>query len=146
MATVAAEIEIAAQPVAVWDLYFDPASWPEWVDQYARVVESDGYPEANGTLRWRSGKAGRGEVTERVLEHEPRHRHRIAFSDPDSEGELITVFTPIDGGTRCRQEMTYNLRQTGLFARAADLFFVRSQMQASLERSLLALRAELEGR
>ena len=80
-----------------------------------------------------------------MLEHEPRHRHRISFSDPDSDGELLTAFEPIEGGTRCRQEMTYALRDAGLFARAADVFFVRSQMRASLERSLLALRAELEG-
>src|SRR5690349_20339317 len=103
MATVAAEIEITAQPAAVWDLYFDPDRWLEWVDQFHSVVDSDGYPEVGGTLRWRSGRAGRGEVPEHVVEHQPRNRHRIEFSDPEAEGELLPVFHPIEEGTRCRQ-------------------------------------------
>ncbi len=146
MATVGAEVEIAAEPAVAWDAYFDADRWRDWVDQFASVVSSDGYPQAGGTLVWRSGRAGRGEVTERVAEHEPRHLHRIAFSDPEAEGELVTTFQPTAGGTRIRQELTYALRDRGFFARAADLFFVRSQMGASLARSLTALRAELEGR
>ena len=145
MATVGAEVEITAAPAAVWDLYFDHDRLLELVDQFAFVVDSTDYPEVGGTLVWRSGRAGRGEVTETVTEHEPRSRHRISFSDPETEGELLTVFEPTEHGTRCRQEMTYNLRNAGFFARAADVFFVRSQMGASLERSLIALRAELEG-
>jgi hypothetical protein len=145
MATVTAEVEITAHPAAVWDLYFDSDRWLDWVDQFASVVESDGYPEVGGTLRWRSGRAGRGEVAEKVVEHQPRVRHRIEFSDPEAEGELLTVFEPIAEGTRCRQEFTYELRDAGLFARAADVFFVRSQMRASLNRSLVGLRIELEG-
>jgi uncharacterized protein YndB with AHSA1/START domain len=144
MATVTAEVEIAAQPVSVWDLYFDQDRWPDWVDQFASVVESDGYPDVGGTLRWRSGRAGRGEVTERVVEHQPRNRHRIEFSDPEADGELLTVFEPITEGTRCRQEFTYSLRDAGLFVRVADVLFVRSQMRASLNRSLAGLQAELE--
>ncbi len=30
--------------------------------------------------------AGRGEVTEKVLEHEPRRKHRIEFADPTMTG------------------------------------------------------------
>jgi uncharacterized protein YndB with AHSA1/START domain len=145
MATVTAEVEIGAQPIAVWDLYFDPDRWIDWVDQFASVVESDGYPEVGGTLRWRSGRAGRGEVTEKVVEHQPRSRHRIEFSDPESEGELLTTFEPTTDGTRCKMEFTYELRDAGIFARAADVFFVRSQMRASLTRSLVGLQVELEG-
>ena len=145
MATVGAEVEIAASLAAVWDFYFEPSGWPAWVDQFASVVASDGYPEVGGTLSWRSGRAGRGGVTERVVEHEPRRRHRIAFSDPQSEGELVTSFAVVESGARVRQELTYELRRGGAFVRLADLFFVRSQMKASLGRSLLALRSELEG-
>jgi uncharacterized protein YndB with AHSA1/START domain len=145
MATVAAETEIAAPVAGVWDLYFEPASWPAWVDQFADVVASEGYPEEGGTLRWRSGRAGRGEVSERVLEHVPRSRHRIAFSDPETEGELVTTFEPTPAGTRCRLEMSYRLADAGAFGLIADGLFGRSQMRASLARSLVGLRAELEG-
>lgn len=145
MATVAVETEIAAPVAAVWDRYFDQAGWPSWVDQFAAVIEADGYPEEDGTLRWRSGKAGRGEVCERVLEHQPRTRHRIAYSDPESEGELLTTFEPTASGTRCRLELSYKLANAGPFNLLADGLFGRSQMRASLDRSLAGLRAELEG-
>jgi hypothetical protein len=145
MARVASEVEIAAPAAAAWDLYFDPASWPVWVDQFAAVIASDGYPEEGGTLRWRSGRAGRGEVTERVLEHQPRRLHRIAFADPETEGELLTTFEVTEAGTRVRQEQSYELRRRGVFVRISDVLFVRAQMRASLARSLALLRAELEG-
>src|SRR5690242_13493911 len=145
MATVAREVEIAATAAAVWDFYFDPVGWPSWVDQFAAVVASDGYPEAGGTLRWRSGRAGRGEGTERVLEHQPRRLHRIAFEGPGAEGELTTRFAVIESGTGVGQELSYRLRRGGVLAGITDVLFVRSQMRDSLARSLLALRAELEG-
>jgi uncharacterized protein YndB with AHSA1/START domain len=144
MATVASGVEIAAPAAAVWDFYFDPVTWPTWVDQFATAVASDRYPEEGGTLRWRSGRAGRGEVDERVVEHRPRLLHRIAFADPEAEGELTTRFEVIDGGTRVSQELDYRLRRNGVLARITDALFVRSQMRASLGRSLVALRAELE--
>jgi hypothetical protein len=146
MARVASKVEIAATAAAVWDFYFDASGWPTWVDQFATVVASDGYPEPDGTLRWRSGRAGRGEVTERVLEHRPRRLHRIAFDDPQAAGELTTRFAVTDAGTTVGQELTYRLRRGGVLARITDALFVRSQMRASLARSLLALRAELEAR
>ena len=145
MATVASEVEISETAAAVWDFYFEPAGWPSWVDQFGAVVASDGYPETGGTLRWRSGRAGRGEVDERVLEHQPRRLHRVAFVDPEAEGELATAFQVTESGTRVGQQMTYRLRREGLLVRITDALFVRSQMRASLARSLLALRAELEG-
>jgi hypothetical protein len=84
-------------------------------------------------------------VTERVLEHQPRRLHRVAYSDPATEGELETTLGVIEGGTRVRQELTYAIRRGGIFVRISDLLFVRSQMRASLARSLALLRAELEG-
>ena len=144
-ARVASEVEIAAPAAAVWDFYFDASRWPSWVDQFAAVVAAEGYPEEGGTLRWRSGRAGRGEVSERVLEHRPRRLHRIAFDDPQADGELATQFEVTEGGTRVGQELTYRLRRGGALAAIIDILFVRSQMRASLGRSLLALRAELEG-
>jgi uncharacterized protein YndB with AHSA1/START domain len=145
MARVSSEVEIAAPAAAVWDLYFDPGRWPLWVDQFSEVTSSDGYPHEGGTLVWRSGRAGRGEVTERVLEHHPRRLHRIAFTDPETDGELATSFDVIASGTRVRQKLDYEIRRGGVFVRISDLLFVRSQMRASLARSLGLLRTELEG-
>ena len=89
---VSESVVVAASLAEVWDYYFEPRGWPAWVDGFGRVEASDGYPEAGGSLRWRSIPAGRGEVTEHVLEHEPRRLHRVAFRDPESAGELVTRF------------------------------------------------------
>jgi uncharacterized protein YndB with AHSA1/START domain len=145
MATVGESVEIEAPLARVWDFYFDVEGWSMWLDQFATLVSSNGWPEGGGTLVWRSGAAGRGEVTEEVLEHVPRERHRVRFSDPSAEGELLATFAEAEAGTSVTLELTYELRSTGVFARVSDVLFVRSQMRASLHRTLLGLKVELEG-
>jgi Polyketide cyclase / dehydrase and lipid transport len=139
-------VRIDASLAEVWDFYFEPSGWPSWVDGFARVEFSDGYPGRGGTLRWASTPAGRGTVTERVLEHDPRRRHRVAFTDPESEGELLTTFEidagPDDGATQVAQRITYRLREAGPLTRLTDVFFIRPQIRRSLRRSLERFRTE----
>jgi uncharacterized protein YndB with AHSA1/START domain len=145
VAEVEAQVQIKASLAETWDHYFEPLGWPHWVDQFAATLSSSGgYPEAGGTLRWRSVPAGRGEVTERVLEHEPRTVHRISWEDPESSGELTTTFRIKGKGTRVAQKLRYELKSGGPFAWAVDRLFVRTQMRRSLERSLTRLRVELD--
>jgi len=145
MASVADSVHVAAPVAVVWRLYFEPATWPAWVDGFGSVESSDGYPERGGTLRWRSTPAGRGTVSERVLEHEPQRLHRVEFSDPESEGELVTAFEP-DGGdaTRVSQKVAYRLRDAGVLTRLTDPIFIRPQVARSVRRSLERLRIEAE--
>jgi hypothetical protein len=110
------------------------------------VEASSGYPEAGGSLRWRSTPAGRGEVTEHVLEHEPRRLHRVAFRDPQSAGELHTKFAIEGEGARITQELEYRLRKPGAFSWLTDRVFIRSQVRGSMQRSLSRLKVELEDR
>jgi Polyketide cyclase / dehydrase and lipid transport len=151
----AAESVVIPAPLAeVWGFYFEPKTWAAWVDGFGGVDESEGYPENGGTLRWHSTPAGRGEVTERVIEHEPRRLHKVDFSDPESTGTMTTTFeilTQVDeeagagaGGTRVTQEMDYRTNSRGPLAALTDVLFVRSQVQRSLERSLERLRHEIE--
>jgi uncharacterized protein YndB with AHSA1/START domain len=142
MAKVAEEILIEATLAEVWDAYFEPRRWPSWVDGFQAVVSSQGYPEEGGTLRWRSNPSGRGTVSERVLEHEPRHRHRVGFSDDASEGELLTTFTMQRQSVLVRQELTYELKEEKPLHRLTDRFFVRPRLRESLARSLRGLAAE----
>ncbi len=149
MATVEASVEVAAPLAEVWELYFDRDRWAAWVDGYAAPAGvSGGYPEQGGKLRWRSTPAGRGEVSERVIVHEPRSLHRIAFEDTATEGELETRFEirPADEGrmTCVAQALTYRLRKGGPLAPVTDLLFIRSQQRRSLQRSLIELRLEAE--
>ena len=151
MASLTEAILVSASLAETWETYFDRSRWRSWADGFDSVVSSDEYPERGGTLRWRSVPAGRGEVTERVVAHEPRRLHRVEFSDPYSEGELETGFR-IEGGedaqgavaTRVTQTLDYRLRRTGPFAGLTDLLFVRSQMRRSMQRSLGRFKHEVE--
>ena len=151
MGNAADSVVIGAPLAEVWDFYFEPRTWPSWVDGFGGVDDSQGYPEAEGTLRWHSTPAGRGEVTERVLEHEPRNLHAVEFSDPESSGTMTTRFEIVTagdegetGGTRVTQEMEYRARSRGPLGPLTDILFVRSQVQRSLARSLERLRHEIE--
>jgi hypothetical protein len=147
-AEVEATIEVEAPLADVWDLYFDRDRWSLWVDGFAAVSSVSGdYPEVGSALHWRSTGAGRGEVRERVLVHEPRSLHRIAFTDPGSSGELETRFEmlPAEGERRrtaVSQLMRYRLLSGGPLRPVTDRLFIRPQMRRSLERSLLNLAAE----
>jgi Polyketide cyclase / dehydrase and lipid transport len=143
MSEVLATILVEASLAETWEHYFDPRGWSVWVDGFQAAESADGYPEAGGALTWRSVPAGRGRVTERVLEHEPRRRHKIAFSDPQSEGELLTEMAIEGEGTRVTQTLDYRLRGRGPFAWASDRLFVRTQVRRSLERSLLRFKHEV---
>jgi hypothetical protein len=141
---VEATVQIEASLAETWDRHFDQRGWPAWVDGFDSVISSAGYPEAGGTLRWKSTPAGRGEVTETVLSHEPRRLHRIAFVDPQSEGELTTSFQIQGEGTSISQKLSYKLRGGGLFGWASDKLFIRPQQRGSMQRSLLHLKREVE--
>lgn len=144
MSGVAASVPVRASLAEVWDYYFDPAGWPAWVDGFARVESDMGFPEVGGTLRWSSTPAGRGTVTERVVEHESRRLHRVEYEDPETTGQLSVTFAIEGEGTMVTQELDYRLRDRGVFAKVTDRLFIRSQMRGSLSRSLARLRLEVE--
>jgi uncharacterized membrane protein len=135
---------VAASLAEVWDYYFEPRGWPAWVDGFGTVESAEGYPEDGGRLVWRSNPAGRGTVRERVIEHQPRRRHRIEFSDPESEGELLTRFEIEGQATRVTLTLDYGLRRSGPFAWLTERLFVRGQVRASLQRSLQRFKHEAE--
>lgn len=148
MGRVSAGIEIAAPLAEVWDFYFDELKWPSWVDGFAEATTAPGYPARGGTLQWRSTPAGRGLVSERVLEHEPRRCHRISFDDEYASGEQTTRFeiatgTGTPNRTSVQLELSYSLREPGLLGPITDPVFVRPQMRRALTRTLERLRAEV---
>ncbi len=149
MGRVSAAIEIAAPLADVWAFYFEQGRWPSWVDGFAAVTTAPGFPERGGSLQWRSTPAGRGVVSERVLEHEPRRCHRISFDDEYASGEQTTRFEISSGAgsshrTSVVVELTYTLRTPGVLGPITDPLFVRPQMRRALTRTLERLRAEIE--
>jgi hypothetical protein len=83
-------------------------------------------------------------VEETVLDHEPRKLHRIAFTDPESAGELTTRFAVEGEATRVTQELDYSLGRGGPLAWTTERLFIRGQMRGSLRRTLMRLRLEAE--
>jgi hypothetical protein len=138
------EVEVSSSLAEAWDHYFESRGWREWVDGFASVETADGYPEEGGTLRWRSTPVGRGTVTERVIEHQPRRLHRIGFADEHSEGELETTFEISGEKVKVTQRTEYRIRQHGAFGPLTDRLFVRPQVRRSLARSLDRFRREVE--
>jgi hypothetical protein len=150
MGRVSTAIQIAAPLAEVWDFYFDQGGWPGWVDGFATATAASGYPDRGGALQWRSTPAGRGSVSERVLEREPRRCHRISFDDDYASGEQTTRFEIVSGtGTPDRTsvelELVYELRSPGVLGPITDPVFVRPQMRRALSRTLERLRSEIEG-
>jgi uncharacterized membrane protein len=135
---------VEASLAETWDLYFEPSSWPAWVDGFASVESADGYPQDGGTLVWRSTPAGRGTVNERVIEHQPRRRHRIEFSDPESSGELLTRFEIEGEATRVTLELDYSLPGSGPFSWLTERLFVRGQVVRALQRTLARFAREAQ--
>jgi hypothetical protein len=137
-------VEVAASLAETWDFYFEPSAWASWVDGFKAVERGSGYPEETGTLRWRSRPAGRGVVEERVLAHEPRSLHRIAFEDDYSAGELEVRFEIAGQKTKVTQSLEYKMKQHGAFGPLTDRLFVRRQVRRSLTHSLSRFRREVE--
>lgn len=150
MAQVETSIEVDAPLADAWATFFEVERLIDWVDGFAAVISVDGYPEEGGTLVWRSTPAGRGQVTERVVAHEPRRLHRVEFSDPESSGTLQTSFEMLpsgesgEGRTRLLQKLDYRLGGGGPLRALTDALFIRSQMRRSLQRSLAGFRAEID--
>ncbi|MDQ3572141.1 MAG: SRPBCC family protein [Actinomycetota bacterium] len=144
MATIEASQHVPAPLAEAWDHFFYEPGWPAWVDGFASVIANAGYPQAGGTLRWRSTPAGRGIVDERVVEHEHRRRHLVSFADPTMEGELETRFAIEGDGTRIIQTFTYRVLAGGPVARIGAALFVKGQVRDSLARSLAGFRDFVE--
>lgn len=136
MGRVSAVIEIAAPLADVWDSYFDQGGWSSWVDGFAAVTTAPGYPERGGTLQWRSTPAGRGVVSERVLEHEPRRCHRISFDDDYASGEQTTRFEIASGGGSRAETVSRAAGQPELASRAEGSFAPASPAAGSYRTSV----------
>ncbi|HET9105174.1 MAG TPA: SRPBCC family protein [Solirubrobacteraceae bacterium] len=126
-------------------LWSETARWPRWVDGLERVLEvSGGWPQVGSAVRWVSGPAGRGEVTERVTAREPLSTLVTAVSDASLKGEQTVSFMPGAGGVHVTLRLDYRLRSRSPLMRVVDLLFIRRAMRSSLELTLARFGADLQ--
>jgi hypothetical protein len=125
-------------------LWCDPASWPAWVEGFARLVRSAGdWPAPGATIEWQSSPAGRGDVREQVVAHEPGVSLTTTFADDRSRGTQLVRFAPLDDGVAVTLELDYTLTGIRFGAFVLDALFVRRAIRDSLRRMLQRFGQEL---
>ncbi len=126
--------------------WYDTSRWMVWVDELDRVVEVDEpWPKAGGRLVWRSGPAGRGEVSERVVRYEPLSGQTVEVEDKSLRGRQSVAFTPRDGEVEITLTLKYEVKQRSLFTPLIDPLFIRPVIAASLRTTLSRFGGELAG-
>ena len=125
--------------------WYDTTRWSEWVDELADVVDvQGGWPAAGGLVVWRSGPAGRGRVTERVLAYEPLEGQTLEVEDDAITGEQTVSFEPAGDGVEVTVALRYRIRRRNPLTPLVDLLFIRRLMASSLQRTLARFGAALE--
>lgn len=126
------------------ELWYDTARWPRWIvglDHIASV--SGGWPAVGGRVRWQSGPAGRGQVSERVVSYEPLGGQTVEVQDDSTHGTQTVLFVPDDANVAVTLTLSYKLTRRSPLMRLVDLLFIRRAMTRSLELTLARFGAEL---
>ncbi|MEA2351868.1 MAG: hypothetical protein QOH38_555 [Thermoleophilaceae bacterium] len=131
-------VTVVLPPEAAFDLWTDLTRWPTFVDGFGHVDRvDDGWPAEGAKLTWRSGPAGRGVVTERVVASEPGQRFVTQVFEERMRGAQAVHFTPVDGGaTRIDIELDYELTSGGPLRAITDALFIRRALTDALKRTL----------
>lgn len=145
MRTVRVEQTFAASLPGAEAHWYDTGRWTEWVDGLESILAVEGgWPRVGATVRWRSGPAGRGGVTERVLEHTPLQGQTVEVSDDSIHGEQTIAFAPAPPGVRVELSLAYQIRRRSPVTPLVDLLFIRRAMTSSLEQTLSRFGVSLE--
>ncbi|HKP89522.1 MAG TPA: SRPBCC family protein [Thermoleophilaceae bacterium] len=144
MATTREAITVKLPPDRAFDLWTDLTRWPTFVDGFGHVDRIDGdWPQEGAKLVWRSGPAGRGIVTEKVVASEPGERFVTQVFEERMSGAQALAFTLTDdGSTRVDIELDYQLTQGGPLRAITDLLFIRRALTDALRRTLRRFATE----
>jgi hypothetical protein len=125
-------------------LWYDTARWTRWVVGLADVESvSGGWPEVGAQVRWQSGPAGRGRVSERVVSYEPLRGQTVEVQDDSIRGTQTVSFEPEAARVAVTLSLSYELRRRSPLMTLVDLVFIRRAMARSLEQTLSRFGAEL---
>jgi hypothetical protein len=126
-------------------LWYDTSRWVAWVEGLESVMTVDGdWPRTGATVVWESGPAGRGRVTERVVEYEALQGQTVAVQDDQIEGRQSVTFTPAGHAVQVELQLEYRIKKRSPITPVVDLLFVRNAMKASLRATLSRFGVELE--
>jgi Polyketide cyclase / dehydrase and lipid transport len=124
--------------------WYDTSHWDGWVDGLDTVLEvAPGWPEAGSSVRWASGPAGRGHVTERVVAYHPADGQTMDVSDDSIAGRQSVAFAAVPHGVEVTLRLEYGLNKTSPLTPLIDLVFIKRAMVLSLSRMLARFGARL---
>ena len=144
MRRVSAEVEVALAPGAALALWANVSRWPSFVEGFARLLESDArWPAPDSRVVWESRPAGRGRVTEKVIESAADRIATMVFEDRLAGRQTLRV-APAPAGAAVQLSLEYTLTKYGPLGALADALFVRRAIRDSLRRTLFRFAIEAE--
>ena len=144
MRTAGAGTDVPLAPAAALALWADVSRWPSFIEGFGRLVENDpGWPAPDARLVWESVPAGRGRVTEKVVESSEDRIATMVFEDRLAGRQEFRV-APGPGGAAVELSLEYTLTKYGPFGVVADVLFIRRAIRDSLRRTLFRFGVEAE--
>lgn len=145
MRTARAQADLVLTPEAALRLWTDVDRWPSFVEGFARPVDrSPEWPHAGARLVWESSPAGRGRVTEKVMEAEGPDRFVTQVFEERLHGVQTFRVVESEGGSRAELALEYELTKYGPLSAVADVIFIRRAIRDSLRRTLSRFAVEAE--
>jgi hypothetical protein len=145
MRTAQATAEVALAPEAALRLWTDVRRWSTFVEGFARVLEHDGgWPAEGSRVIWESVPAGRGRVTEKVVEGPTLDRFATMVFEDRLAGRQSFRVAESAGGAQVELTLEYTLTKYGPLGGVADAIFIRRAVRDSLERTLARFAVEAE--
>ena len=145
MRTARAEGELVLTPEAALRLWTDVDRWSTFVEGFARTLERHPeWPAGGARLVWESTPAGRGRVTETVVENEGPDRFVTRVFEDRLTGTQTFRVVESEGGSRAELSLEYDLSKYGPLRAAADVIFIRRAIRDSLRRTLQRFAVEAE--
>jgi hypothetical protein len=137
MARVRVQRSFSASVHEAQTYWCDVSRWPEWMDGVAQIVSVDErWPAPGSRVIWQSGSAGRGRVTERVVDCEALAGLTVTVEDEAMTGTQRVDFEPAPAGVQVGLTLEYRIRRRGPFTPLVEWLFVRRPMTDSLTRTL----------
>jgi hypothetical protein len=125
-------------PRGARELWTNTSRWPTFVDGFGHVLElDDAWPQPGSKIVWQSIPAGRGRVTERVVECSDDAFVTDVYEERLSGRQSVRF----DVG-EVAMELDYDLAAGGPLSAVTDWLFIRRALEDALRRTLMRFSAE----
>ncbi|HEY6527035.1 MAG TPA: SRPBCC family protein [Solirubrobacteraceae bacterium] len=124
--------------------WYDTSRWQNWVDGLDRVLETrEPWPMVGGGVTWESGPAGRGRVTETVVDYALAGGQTVEVGDDAMTARQTVSFAAVGDGVEVTLHLEYRVRRRSPVTPIVDALFIRRAMAASLDRTLARFAVRL---